>query len=74
MIVMYSVDPEMIILGGSVSRSFQFFQNTMWQALQKFTYQRAVQDLKIEVSELEEVGVLGAAALCISGQHCNSLI
>jgi glucokinase len=66
MTVMYAVDPELIILGGSVSRSFQFFKNTMWQALQKFPYQRAVQDLKIEVSELEEVGVLGAAALCMT--------
>jgi glucokinase len=65
MIVMYAVDPQMIILGGSVSRSFRFFKSTLWQTLEKFAYQRAVQDLKIEVSELEEVGVLGAAALCI---------
>ncbi len=65
MFVMYTVDPEMIILGGAVSRSFRFFKNSMWQALQKFAYQRAVLDLKIEVSELEEVGVVGAAALCI---------
>jgi glucokinase len=35
----------------------------MWAQLETFAYQKSVQRLKIEVSELENSGILGAAAL-----------
>jgi glucokinase len=63
-LVMYAVDPEMIVLGGSVSRSFEFYQASLRDSLQSFIYTRAARDLRIEVSELENSAILGAAALC----------
>ena len=62
--ILYALDVELIILGGSVRYAFPYFSKTMWQQLNTFGFQKAVQNLKIEVSELENAGILGAAALC----------
>jgi len=66
-IVMYAVDPEIVVLGGSVSRSFEFFRETLREPLRDFIYSRAARDLRIEVSDLEHSAILGAAALCLEG-------
>lgn len=63
MAVLYAYDPELIILGGSVSRSFLFFKNSMYKALGKFMYKRTLTNLKIEVSEIENIAIFGAASL-----------
>jgi len=62
-VVMYAADPEIIILGGSVSRSFEFFQESLWAAVREFAYSISVQNIKIDVSEVENIALLGAAAL-----------
>jgi glucokinase len=61
--ICYAVDPEVIVLGGSVSKSCRFFQAAMWDAFQSFAYSITKERLKIEVSETENVAILGAAAL-----------
>jgi glucokinase len=53
----------LIILGGSVSQAFPYFSKKMWSQIETFGFQNAVVNLQIEVSELENSGVLGAAAL-----------
>jgi glucokinase len=60
---MYTYDPEMIIMGGSVRYAFPYFQRTMWKQINTFAYPKSLKNFKIEVSELEAGGVLGAAAL-----------
>jgi glucokinase len=60
---MYAYDPQVIVLGGSVSHAYEYFHKSMWAQLESFAYQKSVQRLKIEVSELENSGILGAAAL-----------
>lgn len=62
--ILYALDVEFIILGGSVSRAFPFFSKTMQQQIDTFAYKRTIENLRIEVSELKHCGVLGAAALC----------
>ena len=61
--ICYAVDPEVIVLGGSVSKSARFFQAAMWDAFRSFAYSITKDRLKIEVSETENVAILGAAAL-----------
>jgi len=61
--ILYATDTELIILGGSVSNAFTYFSNSMWNQIKAFGFQKAVANLQIEVSELENAGVLGAAAL-----------
>ncbi len=66
--VMYAYDPALIILGGSVSNAFHLFKDTMREAMADFAYPESLKKLKIEISELEHVAVLGAAALQLNQQ------
>ncbi len=61
--IMLTVDPEIVILGGSVSKAFKYFKASMEEVLKKFPYQNSARRLKVERSMLEHVSVLGAAAL-----------
>jgi glucokinase len=61
--ILYAYDPGTIILGGSVRKAFRFFEGAMWASIRSFAYSNSVKALKIEVSELEHVAILGAAAL-----------
>ncbi len=68
-VVMYSVDPEIIILGGSVSKSFDLFKKEMRASLENFAYTKSVANLVIEVSEIQNAAILGAAALYYDQKH-----
>lgn len=61
--VLYALDPEVIIMGGSVSQAYPLFKEAMWKQLQKFPYRSVLANLKIEISENPNVAVLGAGAL-----------
>ncbi len=61
--ILYSYDPEIIILGGSVSNSFEYFKDAMFHALQDFAFSSVLANIKIDVSELENSAIFGAAAL-----------
>jgi glucokinase len=66
--ILYAADPEIVILGGSVSRSYEFFKDSMWRAMQDFVYGITVRKIKVEVSETENIAVLGAAALYLDAR------
>jgi glucokinase len=61
--VMYAYDPELIILGGSVRHAYDFFRETMWQQIKTFAYTKSAERIRIETSDLQNSGILGAAAL-----------
>ena len=61
--ILYALDPEIIILGGSVSKAYVFYKNAFWKRLQDFAYSPTIGRLTIEVSENPNIPVLGAAAL-----------
>jgi glucokinase len=61
--IMYTMDVELIILGGSVRHAWPYFSKSMWQQIKTFAFKRSIEHLKIEISELENSGILGAAAL-----------
>jgi glucokinase len=61
--VMYAYDPELIVLGGSVSQAYELFRETMWKEVRTLAYAKSVGRVRIEVSELKNSGILGAAAL-----------
>jgi glucokinase len=66
--MMYAFDPQVIILGGSLSKSFEYFRDTMWETVQTFEYKRSIEKIKIDYSEVTEVAVLGAAALYLDAR------
>jgi glucokinase len=57
-------DPEMVVLGGSVSNAYPFFIDATMHTLASFPYRNTIRRLRIERSETEHTAVLGAAALC----------
>jgi len=61
--VMYAYDPELIVLGGSVSQAYAWFSEPMWAAVRTLVYAKSAERIRIEVSELKNSGILGAAAL-----------
>lgn len=61
--IMYTYDASFIVFGGSVRFAYPFFEKTMWQRINTFAYSNSVANLKIQLSELENSGLLGAAAL-----------
>ncbi len=63
--VCYACDPEIIVLGGSVSRSYRWFAPALWKRFRTFAYAPIVRDLEIAVSGLVQPGVLGAAGLAL---------
>jgi glucokinase len=63
--ILYAYDPELIVLGGSISRAYRFFEAGMRERLKSFAYQHVLETLVIAPSETEDAATLGAAALCI---------
>ncbi len=61
--ILYAMDIELIVLGGSVRHAFPLFAKTMWEQVRTFAFKRGLTGLKIEVSALENSAILGAAAL-----------
>jgi glucokinase len=67
--VMYTYDPEIIVLGGSVSQAYDLFSETMWAAIKTLFFIKSAERIRIETSNLENSGILGAAALYYNAQH-----
>jgi len=62
-VIMLAVDPEIIILGGSVSKSYRFFKDAMWESIRNFLYVHSSEKIKVEVTETNYIAILGAVAL-----------
>ena len=61
--IMYTYDASFIVLGGSVRHAYPYFEKNMWARINTFAFGHSVTNLKIELSELENAGILGAAGL-----------
>jgi glucokinase len=61
--IMYTYDPELIVLGGSVRHAYAYFEEAMWERIKTCVFTKSAERLIIEVSSLQNSGILGAAAL-----------
>ncbi|WP_291862660.1 ROK family protein [Marinilabilia sp.] len=61
--IIFAVDPAAIILGGSVSDSYRFFEPALKEELATFPYARSIKNLSIIHSQTTNIAILGAAAL-----------
>ena len=62
--VMYTYDPEQIILGGSISKAYGFFKNGIQKSFKNYAYQNSISNLKINISNDPDIPIKGAASLC----------
>ena len=63
--ILYALDVELIVLGGSVRHAYPYFSKPMWRQIKTCAFKKSAENLKIEVSELNNSGILGAAALAL---------
>ncbi|GAA4500368.1 ROK family protein [Hymenobacter ginsengisoli] len=63
-IILYALAPEAVILGGSVSKGFEYFRSSLHESLAAFPFKQVTERLVVAPSALGNAAVLGAAALC----------
>ena len=63
--ILLILDPEAIIFGGSITNSFDLFENAMYENLKDFPYPKSVEKIQLLTSDLHNIGILGAGALCV---------
>ena len=61
--VVYTYDPEAIILGGSIAKAYAFFEVTMKESMNDFQFPESFKRLKILRSQVDNIALLGAAEL-----------
>lgn len=62
--ILFALAPEAIILGGSMSKAFKYFEESMNEFLEdNFPFRRLFHQLVIDVSDKPDMGILGASAL-----------
>ena len=61
--LLYAGNPEIIILGGSLTKIFSLVKDSMWEKVKSFPYKHMIENIKIEISKQQEIAILGAAAL-----------
>ena len=66
--ILFMVDPQIIIIGGAVAKSFDLFIGSVWQELESFPYQRIINQLVIEKHQLNNSALLGAAYLSLASR------
>jgi glucokinase len=67
-VILYTYDPELIIMGGSVRLAYDYFQESMWEQIRGFAFPKSLERLQIQISDLDNSGLLGAAALYYDSQ------
>lgn len=63
-LIVLVLDPEAVIFGGSIAKSFDFFGDAIRANLADFPYPKSMEKLQILASDSNDSGVLGAASLC----------
>ena len=66
--LMYVYDPEIIVLGGSVSKAYPYFEKRLRKKLRKFEFQKNLKNLVIVRTQKPNIAVLAAAALCLDNR------
>jgi Transcriptional regulator/sugar kinase len=61
--ILFTYDPEAIIVGGDVIKAYPYFSARMEECLSTFPYPETLKRIKIMVSQKEDIGLLGAASL-----------
>lgn len=62
-VILYSLAPEAIVLGGSIRKTYPLFEKSMWATLQTFAYPSVLAKFQLLVSDLDETAIHGAVAL-----------
>ena len=62
-LVRYTLDPQLILIGGSVSKSFSLYEPALVKSMENFFFSASSQVI-IKPSVIEDIAIYGAAGLC----------
>lgn len=62
-IIMLTVNPKLIVIGGSVAHSKKYFHDAMIEEINDFVYPIMAKQIKIEYSDIPNIALIGAASL-----------
>ena len=62
-LILSILSPEAVFLGGSVSGSYEFFKEGLYEKVNTFPFKRVLNKLTIKPSQVKNISILGAAAL-----------
>ena len=62
-VILYSLAPQAIVLGGSIRKTYPLFKDAMFHTLDTFAYKSVLKCTKILISEMDETAIHGAVAL-----------
>lgn len=63
--VLFTYDPQAIILGGSITKGYDLFAGKMFESVNQFPFEDTVKRIKVLISKNEDVNLLGAAAFVV---------
>jgi glucokinase len=61
--VVYTYDPEVIVLGGSLSKASHFYTSAMFASMLDFAFPESMKRLKVFTSQNDNITLLGASSL-----------
>ncbi|MBE0651131.1 MAG: ROK family protein [Bacteroidales bacterium] len=61
--IVHTLSPEAVMLGGSISKNFDFFEQSMWANIRQFPYKNVINDLTVFPVLNPEIAIIGAAYL-----------
>ena len=64
--IIYTLAPQKVIIGGSISKAYEFFINGIQMVIGDFPVELLRNEFKVELANFQEPGIYGAAALCLS--------
>lgn len=64
--IVCAIDPEAVVIGGSIAKAAELYDAQMRKVLQNFPYPRTIDKLKIEYTTHSEIQLLGSAALYLN--------
>ena len=62
--IIMAVDPPLIIIGGSVAKARELYQESMWESIRKIPFPSVLEDFRVEFTDTQDIAIKGAAALC----------
>jgi glucokinase len=69
-----AVDPNKVIIGGSVARAAGYFEVSMWKELLDFPFPGAMKNFEVVFSSIENIAVMGAASLYLNNKKSRKLV
>ncbi len=62
--IIMAVDPPLIIIGGSVAKAHEFYEEAMWKSISEIPFPSVLKNFQVKFTSTRNIAILGAAALC----------